>query len=87
MTTTQMLSKFTSFLFFNATLFSQLVNGQVVSPDRMVSWNDAGLRDTSTLNFTIINVLNEGFDNTGIDANNVKMDSLINEFGSSGAVF
>ena len=83
----RMISKLASFLFFYALLFSQLVNGQVVPQERMVSWNDAGLRDTSTSNFTIINVLNEGFDNTGIDANNVKMDSLINEFGSTGAVF
>ena len=87
MTIFQILLKFASFLFFYALLFIQLVNGQVVPQERMVSRNDAGLRDTSTSNFTIINVLNEGFDNTGIDANNVKMDSLINEFGSTGAVF
>ncbi|MDA9161545.1 T9SS type A sorting domain-containing protein [Crocinitomicaceae bacterium] len=64
-----------------------MASAQVVTQDRRVSWNDAGLRDTSTLNFTMINVLNEGFDNTGIDANNIKMDSLINEFGSDGVVF
>ena len=84
---TQMISRFTSLLFFCALFCSYLASAQVVPQDRMVSWNDAGLRDTSTLNFTIINVLSEGLDNTGIDANNIKMDSLINEFGSNGVVF
>lgn len=87
MTITQMISRFTSLLFFYTLFCSHLASAQVVPQDRMVSWNDAGLRDTSTLNFTIINVLSEGFDNTGVDANNIKMDSLINEFGSNGVVF
>ena len=84
---TQTVSRFTSLLFFYTLFCSHLASAQVVTQDRRVSWNDAGLRDTSTLNFTMINVLNEGFDNTGIDANNIKMDSLINEFGSDGVVF
>ena len=84
---TQTVSRFTSLLFFYTLFCSHLASAQVLTQDRRVSWNDAGLRDTSTLNFTMINVLNEGFDNTGIDANNIKMDSLINEFGSDGVVF
>ena len=87
MTMTQTVSRFTSLLFFYTLFCSHLASAQVLTQDRRVSWNDAGLRDTSTLNFTMINVLNEGFDNTGIDANNIKMDSLINEFGSDGVVF
>ena len=64
-----------------------MVSSQVVPQDRLVSWDDAGVRDTSTIDFTWLNVVTEGFDNAGMAANDLIMDSLISVYGSSGAVF
>ncbi|MDG2153566.1 MAG: glycosyl hydrolase family 28-related protein [Crocinitomicaceae bacterium] len=64
-----------------------MVSSQVIPQDRLVSWDNAGLRDTITTGFTWLNVVSEGFDNAGIAANDLIMDSLISVYGSSGAVF
>ena len=87
MTITKMISRFKSFLFSFVLLYSQFGYAQVVPQDRLVSWESAGLRDTTTTDFIWINTVNEGFDASGSGSNDDIMDSLISEFGDDGAVF
>ena len=84
---TKMISRFESFLFSFVLLYSQFGYTQVVPQDRLVSWEYAGLRDTTTTDFIWINTVNEGFDASGSGSNDDIMDSLISEFGDDGAVF
>jgi len=45
------------------------VSAQTIPSERTVDWTLAGIRDTSTTNFTLINVLENGFNNDGSVAN------------------
>ena len=87
MTITKMISKFKSLLFSFVLLYSHFGYSQIVPSDRLVAWESAGLQDTSTTDFIWVNVVNQGLDNFGNIANDSKMDSLINVYGSIGAIF
>lgn len=87
MTITKMISKFKSLLFSFVLLYSHFGYSQIVPSDRLVPWESAGLQDTSTTDFIWVNVVNQGLDNFGNIANDSKMDSLINVYGSIGAIF
>ena len=60
---------------------------QVIPEDRIVEWHYAGLNDTTTNGFIWLNMLDEGLDPTGLISNDVKLDSMINAYGSSGVIF
>lgn len=87
MTNTVITSRCASLLFYFIPFFCQLAYAQVVPIERLVNWNYAGLNDTTTLDFTWVNVVDEGLDYTGALSNDNKMDSLQNVFGSNGVIF
>jgi hypothetical protein len=80
-------SKGTSFLFLFLLLSANIMHSQVVPQDRLVSWEYAGLRDTTTTGYIWINVVNEEFDSSGSSSNDDIMDSLISVFGTDGVIF
>ena len=87
MTNTMITSRCASLLLYFILFFCQWAYTQVVPIERLVNWNYAGLNDTTTLDFTWINVVDEGLDHTGTLSNDTKMDSLQNVFGSNGVIF
>ena len=50
-------------------------------------FSNAGIFDTTTNGFIWLNMIDEGLDPTGLISNNVKLDSMINAYGSSGVIF
>ena len=79
--------RFASLLFVLAVLNVQHFYSQVIPEDRVVEWHYAGLNDTTTNGFIWLNMIDEGLDPTGLISNNVKLDSMINAYGSSGVIF
>ena len=79
--------RFASLLFVLALLNVQHFYSQVIPEDRIVEWHYAGLNDTTTNGFIWLNMLDEGLDPTGLISNDVKLDSMINAYGSSGVIF
>ena len=79
--------RFASLLFVLALLNVKHFYSQVIPEDRMVDWHYAGLNDTTTNGFIWLNMIDEGLDPTGLISNNVKLDSMINAYGSSGVIF
>ena len=62
------------FLWF---FYAFLVTSQTIPSDRIVDWTLAGIRDTTTANFTIIDVMENGFTNDGSAANDNALSALL----------
>jgi hypothetical protein len=57
--------------------YAFLVASQTIPSDRTVDWTLAGIRDTTTANFTIIDVMENGFTNDGSAANDNALSALL----------
>ena len=79
--------KGTSFLFSLLILAGNLTSAQVVPQDRIVDWELAGLRDTTTQDFIWVNMVSHGCDPTGNTNNDAILDSLLSVHGTDGAIF
>jgi hypothetical protein len=60
------------FLIFNASIF-----GQILPANRRVEWSVAGIRDSSTQNMTVLDVLSNGFSADGITPNDGAFNALL----------
>ena len=72
-------------IFIILTLGSNISAAQILPADRQVDWSLAGLKDSSTINFTSINLIDFGIAGSGIIANdellNVALSMINNEEG------
>ena len=57
--------------------YAFLVASQTIPSDRTVDWTLAGIRDTTTANFTIVDVMENGFTNDGSAANDNALSALL----------
>ncbi len=66
--------------------FSVNLFGQVLPPDRSVDWTNAGLKDTTTANFTAVNLADFGVVGDGTTPNDSIVQVVIDSFGTSGLI-
>ncbi len=73
-------------LFFSVFIFSTLLGFSQVLPDSFrYEWNLAGIRDTSTTAFTVIDVTNSGLIGDGVTVNDAALSQLLQTVPTNGA--
>lgn len=80
------LSVYKFLLFSTNLLIANMSWSQTIPKDRIVDWTIAGLRDTSTSHFKIIDVNAVGLDANGINPNDALLKSLIENTKEEGII-
>ncbi len=82
----QYIPSFKSILFISIFLLIVFfMSAQIIPSERKVDWTIAGLRDTSTIGFENINVVDSGLVPDGITANDEALEILISSIPENGA--
>ena len=74
------------FLFFISILLYFNINSQIIPNDRMYNWSSFGLKDTTVLNFNVIDLTNYGLYSSGLTSNDSLLSSIISTTSSNSAV-